>query len=105
MVVNIFGKKTKVTPWPYWVVKTDEERVQNIPDIIHQESKWIATEKIDGSSSTYTMIRHGRKFEFYMCSRNVVFTSKEDKCYYDSNIYVDIASKYPFEETLKKYLK
>ena len=104
ILIKIFGKKVKVTPFPYWVVKTDEERVQNIPDIIHQEDKWIATEKIDGSSSTYTMIRHGKKLEFYMCSRNVVFTSKEDKCYYDSNIYVDIASKYPFEETLKKYL-
>lgn len=106
ILYRIFGKKKKVTKWPHWVVKTDEERVQNIPWIISEEDSWIATEKIDGTSTTFTMIRHGLGFKFYVCSRNVVFDSKnKDKCYYDTNVYLEMAQKYNVEELLKQFLK
>ena len=65
-----FGKKKdKKSSWPVWVKKTDEERVQNMPWILKDKNPWIATEKIDGSSTTFT-IKHKRfgKYEFYVCN-------------------------------------
>lgn len=103
-----FGKKKdKKNGWPQWVVKTDEERVQNMPWILEDKSKWFATEKIDGTSTTFTLKKNKRKKEFYICSRNVVFDTSEKKaagCYYDSNVYVEMAEKYNVEEVLNKLL-
>ena len=91
----------KKTEWPSWVVKTDEERVQNMPWILKDKSEWIATEKIDGTSTTATL-REGKggKREFYVCSRNVVFNKPNKKCYYDVNVYTEMAEKYHFDEVL-----
>lgn len=97
-----FGhKKDKKTEWPTWVVKTDEERVQNMPWIIEDKSEWIATEKIDGTSTTVTLRKTGRKkHRFYICSRNVVFDRPDKKAYYDFNVYTEMAEKYHFEDVL-----
>lgn len=107
-----FGKKKdKKNGWPAWVVKTDEERVQNMPWILQDKSEWIATEKIDGTSTTFTMKRgkkrlFGRdKNEFYICSRNVVFDKPDKACFYDTNVYVEMAEKYHIEEVLTQILK
>lgn len=92
-----FGRKRdKRGAWPSWVAKTDEERIENLPFLFNDKSEWIATEKIDGSSSTFTLKRgHGfNKDEFYVCSRNVVFDKPDKPCYYDTNIYLEIAEKY-----------
>ena len=74
-----FGrKKDKKSQWPVWVQKTDEERIQNMPWILKNQEFWVATEKIDGTSTTFTMKR-GRGFkrnQFYICSRNVVFNAE-----------------------------
>lgn len=105
IIIKLFGKKKRKNIWPYWVVKTDEERVQNIPWIIKEEDEWIQTEKIDGSSSTFTMIRKGRKFDYYVCSRNVVFETGKEQCYYDKNIYLEMSEKYQIETFLKQYLQ
>ncbi len=101
----LFGKKKDVKSWPAWVVKTDEERVQNMPWILQNKEPWIVTEKIDGTSTTFTMKR-GKfgKYEFYVCSRNVVFDKPEKSCYYDTNVYLEMAEKYDIENTLKKIL-
>ncbi len=97
-----FGKKNdKRTEWMPWVKKTDEERVQNMPWILEDKSEWIASEKIDGSSTTATMRKKGRKYEYYICSRNVVFDKPDKKCYYETNIYTEMSEKYKFEEVLK----
>lgn len=97
-----FGKKKDSRTWPQWVVKTDEERVQNMTWILEDKSPWFATEKIDGTSTTFTMKGYGRKREFYICSRNVVFDTpeKEDKCFYDTNVYTEMAQKYNVEYVL-----
>ena len=90
-----FGKKKdKKNGWPAWVQKTDEERIENMPWILKNKEPWIATEKIDGSSTTFTMKRGFRKKEFYVCSRNVCFDSIDKPCYYDTNIYWEMAKKY-----------
>lgn len=102
-----FGKKKDNRGgWPNWVVKTDEERVQNMPWILQDKSEWIMTEKIDGTSTTFTMKRgKGRNnFNFYVCSRNVVFDKPDKQCFYDSNVYIEIAEKYKVEDVLKKIL-
>ena len=101
------GKKKDKKGWPSWVVKTDEERCQNLPHLFPgNEVEWIITEKIDGSSTTFTMKGRGRKQEFYICSRNVCFDTPEkaDKCYYDSNIYIEMAEEYNIKEVLQDFL-
>lgn len=101
-----FGKKRDKIGWPAWVVKTDEERVQNMPFILEDKTPWVATEKIDGTSTTFTMKRQRfGKFDFYICSRNVVFDKPDKTCFYDTNVYVEMAEKYNIENVLKDILK
>ena len=97
-----FGKKKdKKSEWPQWVKKTDEERVQNMAWILEDKTPWYATEKIDGTSTTFTMKGWGRKREFYVCSRNVVFDKPDKKCFYETNVYTEMAEKYNVEEVLE----
>ena len=102
-----FGKKKdKKNGWPEWVSKTDEERVQNMPWILNDTGEWVVTEKIDGSSTSFTMKRGKRgKNEFYVCSRNVCFDSVDKPCYYDTNIYWEMAQKYDMYNALSKFLE
>ena len=97
-----FGKKKdKKGGWPNWVSKTDEERVQNMPWILEDKSEWIATEKVDGTSTTATYKKIGRrKHEYYICSRNVVFDKPDKNCFYETNVYTEMSEKYHFEEVL-----
>lgn len=101
-----FGKpRDKKNGWPAWVQKTDEERVQNMPWILNDTGHWVVTEKIDGSSTTFTMKRRGRrKYEFYVCSRNVCFDTVDKPCYYDTNIYWEMAHKYDMYNVMKEMI-
>ena len=103
-----FGKKKdKKSEWPTWVVKTDEERIQNLVYMIptFQNEKWIPPEKIDGTSTTFTMKRGKRgKNDFFICSRNVVFDKPDKKCFYETNVYTEMAEKYDIENVLKSIL-
>ena len=102
-----FGKKKdKKNNWPVWVQKTDEERVQNMTWILQDKSPWVATEKIDGTSTTFTLKR-GRwlhKDEFYVCSRNVVFDKPNKSCFYETNVYTEMAEKYDIYNKMKAML-
>lgn len=99
------GKKKDTRGWPDWVVKTDEERCQNLPYLFPgDETEWIVTEKIDGTSTTFTLKRSGRKKGFYVCSRNVVFDKPEKECYYETNVYLEMAEKYNIEAVLQEFL-
>lgn len=104
-------KKDKKTDWPNWVVKTDEERAQNCFQAMKGlDEKWIATEKIDGTSTTFTMKQaKPKKRELIVCSRNVVFNSpkKEEKNFYkdtDGNVYLEMAQKYRIYDVLSHIL-
>ena len=103
-----FGrKKDKRGAWPSWIKKTDEERVQNMPWILENKNPWIATEKIDGTSTTFAIKRGKKPFEkdeFYICSRNVVFDTPEKGCFYDTNVYTEMAKKYNIKEVLTTLL-
>ena len=106
LMFMFFGKKKdKKNGWPSWVSKTDEERVQNMPWIINDTGRWIATEKIDGTSTTFSMKRgkFGRK-QFYVCSRNVCFGEENKPCYYDTNVYWEMAKKYKMYDVLSALL-
>ena len=110
LLLNTFGRFIKSSKtWPSWVSKTDEERVQNMPWILADKEPWIATEKIDGTSTTFTMRKHkrifGTQYEFLVCSRNVVFDKPDKKCFYETNVYTEMAEKYHIEEKLTKLLK
>ena len=90
--------------WPEWVVKTDEERVQNLPQLFPPDNtKWFVTEKIDGTSTTFTMKRGKKRgsFNFYVCSRNVCFDKPDKQCFYETNVYTQMAEKYDIEDVLK----
>ena len=104
-----FGKKRdKKSAWPAWVVKTDEERIQNLTMKIadFQKEMWLPTEKIDGTSTTFTMKREKfGKHTFYICSRNVVFDKPDKKCFYETNVYTEMAEKYDMEKVLESLLK
>ena len=101
-----FGKKKdKKHGWPAWVVKTDEERCQNMPWLFPgNDEEWIATEKVDGTSTTFTMKGFGRGRQFYICSRNVVFDKPDKQCYYETNVYTEMAQKYNIEKVLEAIL-
>lgn len=94
------GKKRDTRNWPAWVEKTDEERIENLPQMFLDKQPWIATEKIDGTSTTFTIKKKGKKFDFYVCSRNVNFDKPEKECYYDTNVYLEMADKYNVENVL-----
>lgn len=101
-----FGKRRdKKNSWPAEISKTDEERAQNQTWRFRDGNteKWIVSEKIDGSSTTAFWKRKGRnKHEFLICSRNVVFDKPDKKCFYEINIYTEMAEKYNFEDALTK---
>lgn len=102
-----FGKK-KDNPkqFPSWIVKTDENRIENCPFYLESNDEWVQTEKIDGTSCTYAVDRMKRgknKFEFVVCSRNVRQADRDQECYHDSNIYWELADKYNIEKVLSDY--
>ena len=96
-----FGKrKDKKGAWPSWIKKTDEERIENCEWLLKQDQEWVVTEKIDGTSTTFAL----RGKDFYVCSRNVVFDRPDKGCYYDTNVYTEMAQKYNMENKLKEML-
>lgn len=105
-----FGRKNDSRGFPYWVKKTDEERIQNMPWILSDKEPFVETEKIDGSSTTFTLKRGKGLFakdEFIVCSRNVAFDTPQkanDACWYDTNIYLEMAEKYNIREKMMRMM-
>lgn len=106
-----FAKQKKTGDWPFWVTKTDEERIQNLPALfIDNHKRYFVTEKIDGTSTTFTMAQAPKKKRHaIICSRNVVFNTpeKEKQNYYkdtDGNVYVEMFEKYNINKVLNYIL-
>lgn len=113
LMFALFGRKKKKsetafpTKFPY-IKKTDQERCENMPWVLKDKTPYIVTQKCDGSSATYIVARtHNplKPFEFYVCSRNVRMLDEKQQCFYDDNVYWEMAKKYNIEEKLKGYLK
>lgn len=83
-----------IGPIPSYVRKTDEERIQNIPDIIekHKGKKFNATVKLDGTSCTMYLYNN----HFGVCGRNWEYA------FSDSQSMWKVAKKYDIESKLRK---
>lgn len=99
--------KKKKKNWPDWIIKTDEERCQNMPWVLENKAPFIVSEKIDGTSSTFSLHKEERKWKFYVCSRNVVQDTPDHKNYYTNlgNVYWEMAEKYDIENVLRTLAK
>lgn len=92
--------------FPSFISKTDEVRIQNIPSILQDKTtKWVATEKVDGQSGTFALVRHRRKvpifedrFEFIVCSRNKRLPEPDDSSYWS------VAKMYNIEGALRQMI-
>jgi len=92
--------------FPKWIVKTDEERIQNMPEILIREQGTLfeVTEKLDGQSVTYFLKRNKRKdllngkFEFGVCSRNNRLAKP------DNSSWWNVAKQLDIENVLKKLI-
>lgn len=105
MFVFFGRKKDKKGAWPSWIKKTDEERCQNMPWLFPGgDEEFYATEKIDGSSTTFAIKGRGKKQEYLVCSRNVVFDTPDKKAFYDTNIYIEMSEKYNIKEVLSHFM-
>lgn len=107
-----FGKKKdKKSEWPVGkfdgVSKTDQERVENMTWVLSDKTPFIVTQKCDGSSGTYILEKiNKKKYEFYVCSRNVRMTDRNQKTYHGShNYYWEVAEKYDIENKMKRWLE
>lgn len=81
--------------FPSFITKTDEERVQNIPkkyeQFVSSDDKFYATEKLDGSSSTF----YYNDGIFGVCSRNLELIESP------GNTFWNVARELNLEEKLK----
>lgn len=101
-------KKDKIT-WPTWLPKTNQERIQNLPNLFNgEEHKWIITEKVDGMSSSYFL---DEKNNYFVGSHNIIVYSSLDKDsekvtdgskYVKSNVWVEMSDKYNIKDILIK---
>lgn len=101
--------KIKKSTFPYWASKTDEERIQNIPNVLEsfKDEFVYATEKIDYQSGTWTskevpmfnipfLKRIFTKVIFVVASRNSQNNNK-------NSLYWQIAKKYNLETICRKH--
>lgn len=88
--------KVKKEPWPSFIVKTDEKRIQNDPHFFDKVNFYYATEKLDGQSCTFFLKKKLFGYEFGVCSRNLWLKTKH-KCN-----WWDMAEKYDMEKRLKE---
>jgi hypothetical protein len=97
----------KKARWPYWIQKTDEERIQNIPSILvkHKDTMVYWTEKLDGQSASYSysyepifkFLNIFRRKLFTVCSRKMWLKHRSNKSYWQ------IVDKYNLEKELLDY--
>lgn len=101
------GKKVKPKAFPDFISKTDETRIENIPQQLKNKKPLEVTEKLDGTSTTFFIKRkkRGVKYEFGVCSRNVRQLDRKQACYHEYNIYWAMADKYNVEDVLNQLAK
>lgn len=105
---RLFLSKKQKEGFPYWVSKTDEPRLQNMPQVLEQfkDKEVFVTEKIDYQSVTFTgkMVNNttpiigkflSKKYQFVVCSRNLVNNDR-------NSLYWKIAEKYNIEQILRE---
>ena len=101
---KLFLKSKRKGGFPEWIAKTDETRIQNLPELFRMErdrgTPFSVTEKIDGQSATYYLRKWSRfRYEFGVCSRNIKLETP------DSSSYWTVAKNYNIELTLRDLAK
>lgn len=84
-----------------YATKTDSERVQNLTDEFIQsldKDEWYATEKVDGTSSTFFVDEEGN---FRLASRNYELKFTDDEGNLQESIYTDVVKKYNLDKIMK----
>lgn len=103
---KLVAHKKDYKGFPTFVSKTDETRIQNVPSVLELDCNWVATEKIDGQSGTFTLQRikgkhfwNKERFDFAVCSRNNrLFTE-------DKSSYWSVAKKYNIKQVLLQLIE
>ena len=99
---RLFGKQRG--GFPKFIHKTDEDRIQLFPRICeeHAQTPFQVTEKLDGQSGTWFLVRHKflfwNRYTFGVCSRRI-FLGKPD-----NSSYWEIAKKYNMEKILRNII-
>lgn len=88
--------------FPSFIKKTDEIRIQNIPNIVEDKSPWVVTEKIDGQSGTFALVKRfgwfGPRFEYIVCSRNMRLFKEDDSSFWS------VSRRYSVRDCLRKMI-
>lgn len=100
------GKRHKNTNgFPDFLSKTDETRIQNAPQMLQDKEPYVATEKVDGQSGTFALVRHKSRipfrkdrFEYIVCSRNRRLLKK------DNSSYWAVSERYRIEAALRNMI-
>lgn len=94
----VLGPKHKVGVFPSFISKTDETRIQTAPWMLADPTPYTFTEKIDGTSGTFALVKHKHLFrttyEYIVCSRNRRLPVN------DGSIYWQVSDKYKIKEKL-----
>jgi hypothetical protein len=104
LIFKFFGVKKKKTEYPWFVIKTDEERCQNLPQRVWEDKKstYEVTEKVDGSSTTVAIERQKKGYKLWICSRNVVIWDSGTKKVKQGGYYKDLPIN-PFVHSADMY--
>ena len=89
--------------FPEFISKTDETRIQNIPNMLkNKDVKFIVREKVDGQSGTFFLKKMNKKwfwqkqsYDFGVCSRNMRLWNETNSSYWF------VAKKYNIKAVLE----
>lgn len=91
--------------FPSFISKTDETRIQNAPFYLEMDCNYVATEKVDGQSGSFTLQQVKGKYfwnkdtyDFAVCSRNLRKWKK------DTSSFWSVAEKYNIEQILHQLI-
>ena len=99
----VLPSNKEVRGFPKFLKKTDEERVQNWPEVLNDKRIYAFTEKVDGCSLTAALVKtktwYGKPtFEYILCSRTLRLWHD------DNNHYWKASKRYNLPEVLKKMI-
>lgn len=93
--------------FPNFISKTDECRVQLIPEVLKNKTPVISSEKIDGSSISMCLVKHKPllpfmkpRYEYILCSRTMRLWKQDG----GNRQYFFVSNKYHVEDVLKNII-
>ena len=99
---KIFGfPKKKENEFPSLVSKTDETRIQNVPDALKYKKPVVVTEKVDGCSMTAIIEHTG----FLLPKEKFTLASRNRSLEKDNSHYWRIAEEYDLQERMSLMLE